>query len=377
MKRILSVESAIFVIAAIMQTVLAQSNFVVVDSARVSSVSFVATDTGFTGGGYRAAFTAARRATPTLMPYVLFGATYAERVVPEKIVIRFRSPLWISGVTRVAVAVDRGGTGDTAATSFGLYTYPSSSWQEFTFTLAGGGTTFNRLLISFSLVAGDSGSRVIFVDDIRLVTGTNTIMLDSGGIGTIPIPPVPELLSPAFFATGVAVPVIFQWNASPGANLYRLQVFDGGGNNVADTTTPNTTVQLGGLGAGKPYVWRVSALNLSGASAWSDTWAFTTAGVLTEVGSISVAPQRFYLGQNYPNPFNPATSINYNLPTSTTVRLAVYDALGREVSLLADGTQAAGNHTVSFDASRLPSGTYLYRITAGPYVATKRMILVK
>ena len=88
-------------------------------------------------------------------------------------------------------------------------------------------------------------------------------------------------------------------------------------------------------------------------------------------------PVHFALEQNYPNPFNPATTINYQLPTSSFVVLNVYDLLGREVRTLVNERQAPGNHSVMFDASSLSSGVYLYRLVAGTYHNTKKLLLLK
>lgn len=88
-------------------------------------------------------------------------------------------------------------------------------------------------------------------------------------------------------------------------------------------------------------------------------------------------PSSFQLDQNYPNPFNPTTTIRYALPQASQVRLAVYDVLGREVALLMDGLQAAGAHEVSFEATDLPSGVYLYRLEAAAFVEARTMLLAK
>jgi hypothetical protein len=88
-------------------------------------------------------------------------------------------------------------------------------------------------------------------------------------------------------------------------------------------------------------------------------------------------PVEFALGQNYPNPFNPATQLAFDLPEASNVRLAVFDVLGRQVALLADGAFEAGTHEVTFNAESMPSGVYLYRIEAGTYSATRRMMLLK
>jgi uncharacterized membrane protein len=93
-------------------------------------------------------------------------------------------------------------------------------------------------------------------------------------------------------------------------------------------------------------------------------------------GGASV-PNEFRLQQNYPNPFNPTTTVSYALPGPAEVMLTVYDVLGRQARVLALGPKPAGVHEVVFDATGLPSGIYFYRLQAGDYVETRRMVLVK
>jgi hypothetical protein len=91
----------------------------------------------------------------------------------------------------------------------------------------------------------------------------------------------------------------------------------------------------------------------------------------------SIVPTQFGLEQNYPNPFNPTTVISYQLSASSSVDLRVYDILGREVASLVHGMQVAGKYTVSFDASRLSSGMYIYRLVAGQFSVSRKMLLMK
>jgi hypothetical protein len=85
----------------------------------------------------------------------------------------------------------------------------------------------------------------------------------------------------------------------------------------------------------------------------------------------------FSLSQNYPNPFNPSTEIKYSIPKSGLVTLKVYNILGQEVATLVNQGQQSGSYTVNFDASRLASGIYMYRIQAGNFSQTKKMTLLK
>lgn len=88
-------------------------------------------------------------------------------------------------------------------------------------------------------------------------------------------------------------------------------------------------------------------------------------------------PVLYNLLQNYPNPFNPSTNIRFDLPKSNNVKLVVYDAIGREISVLIDSRYEAGSYELDFDGSRLTSGVYFYKLTAGEFTQTKKMILSK
>ncbi|MDR9418276.1 BspA family leucine-rich repeat surface protein [Gracilimonas sp.] len=109
-------------------------------------------------------------------------------------------------------------------------------------------------------------------------------------------------------------------------------------------------------------------------------WTITDGGKTTATNTENkndAIPEHFALEQNYPNPFNPSTTTKYAIPEVAEVRLAVYDLLGREVTALVKERQSAGVHTVSFDASSLSSGTYIYRIEAGDFTETRKLMLIK
>jgi hypothetical protein len=88
-------------------------------------------------------------------------------------------------------------------------------------------------------------------------------------------------------------------------------------------------------------------------------------------------PSVVELDQNYPNPFNPSTTINFAVPEQSTVKLVIYDMLGRKVAELLNEPKSPGRYSINFDASRLASGLYLYRLQVGSSVLTKKMTLIK
>jgi hypothetical protein len=112
-----------------------------------------------------------------------------------------------------------------------------------------------------------------------------------------------------------------------------------------------------------------------------DTYARFKATSETAVLSVErpdpAFPEVFRLDQNYPNPFNPTTLITWHLPAASAVTIAVYDVLGREVSVLMNARMPAGDHRVNWNAHGLSSGTYICHITAGSWSASRMMMLLK
>lgn len=90
-----------------------------------------------------------------------------------------------------------------------------------------------------------------------------------------------------------------------------------------------------------------------------------------------VVPISLSLSQNYPNPFNPATNIKFQIANRELVSLKVFDVLGREVAVLVSDARPAGAYTIRWDASSFPSGVYFYRLQAGAFIETKKMVVVK
>jgi photosystem II stability/assembly factor-like uncharacterized protein len=139
-----------------------------------------------------------------------------------------------------------------------------------------------------------------------------------------------------------------------------------------------------------PGYWGIfaplNAVSFSPVSSPLNGWAVGDTGMIlhyqrsgptaVEWGGITV-PGRWSLEQNYPNPFNPTTTIRYALPQQSHVTLSVYNVLGQEVVVLVNEVEQAGYRSVTFDGSKLSSGMYFYRIKAGDFVQTRKLILVK
>jgi hypothetical protein len=97
----------------------------------------------------------------------------------------------------------------------------------------------------------------------------------------------------------------------------------------------------------------------------------------SDVIEIEVIPDQYELSQNYPNPFNPSTTIRFSLPEATQVKINLFNMLGEQVATLAEAMYESGYHKITFNASSLPSGTYIYRLESGNFVQVKKMVLIK
>ena len=125
----------------------------------------------------------------------------------------------------------------------------------------------------------------------------------------------------------------------------------------------------GDVAAGTPITLVFDAIRIA--------TSYAQLATVTSVKPLDNQPNQFSLNQNYPNPFNPTTTINYTLKTTGMTRLTVYDVLGREVAVLVNGTQSQGSHTATFQADRLASGIYFYRLESSGSTMTKKMLLLK
>ena len=209
-------------------------------------------------------------------------------------------------------------------------------------------------------------------------------------------------------AGGVSVSRIAKWNGASwsalgsgtssdvedllvmGGNLYAGGVFTSAGGVPASRIAKWSGSSWSALGSG------VSNVVIALANIGTDLYAggfFGTAGgvsanniakyscsITTSVDDDrtgNVLPQQFQLKQNYPNPFNPTTQIVYELPSEEFVSLGVYNSLGQQVAVLVNGQRSAGAYTVTFQATDLPSGMYFYRLIAGEFQQTRKLLLLR
>jgi uncharacterized protein (DUF1501 family) len=107
------------------------------------------------------------------------------------------------------------------------------------------------------------------------------------------------------------------------------------------------------------------------------TSSVVASDAIAGIGSGGNLPTKYALEQNFPNPFNPSTVIRYDLPRASDVTIDVYNSAGEKIATLVDSPQSAGNHEVNFNGGTLASGVYFYRLRAGGYQETKKMLLVK
>jgi len=147
---------------------------------------------------------------------------------------------------------------------------------------------------------------------------------------------------------------------------------------IANSRSPNYSAILQGIPlASDTGRYNISVL-LNDGYGGADTLNYILrVEIATGIKPEESLPTEFVLFQNYPNPFNPNTTISWQSPVSSHQTLKVYDVLGNEVATLVDEYKPAGRYEIEFNASELPSGTYFYRLRAGAYINTKKLILLK
>lgn len=178
--------------------------------------------------------------------------------------------------------------------------------------------------------------------------------------------------------TSVVVIPLANVDSIPVLGTNRIAENDSGGVYLSTNNGTGWTTVDSGLTS--TYVWSLAVLgtNLFAGTAAGSVWQRPLSEMITGVeDQRKNLPTKFSLQQNYPNPFNPSTIISYLLPVNGFVNLKVYDVLGRRVETLVSERENAGSHAVTFNAANLPSGVYFYRLEAGAYHDTKKLLLLK
>jgi photosystem II stability/assembly factor-like uncharacterized protein len=149
----------------------------------------------------------------------------------------------------------------------------------------------------------------------------------------------------------------------------------GGAYSITDTAGAGSAEYFDSTAqSGTKYTYRIKGYTEDAVSEYSNEAEVTT---ITGVNENNVLPAVYALKQNYPNPFNPATTIKFALPVPAFVRLVIYNSLGEAVKTLVNDNRPAGFYTAVFDAKDLSSGMYIYRLEAGSYVSSAKMLLIK
>jgi hypothetical protein len=164
-------------------------------------------------------------------------------------------------------------------------------------------------------------------------------------------------------------------NLPAGANITRAR-----NQNVPGTMPPGSYLYVARIGDYPNDIWNQFNFGFAISTMGSGAWMNNDDNYGEEFGNTppgALIPTESGISEAYPNPFNPTTAISYQLPTSRFVNLTVYDVAGNKVAELVNGMRDAGTYQVTFDGSNLASGVYLYKLTAGEYTATSKMVLMK
>jgi hypothetical protein len=218
----------------------------------------------------------------------------------------------------------------------------------------------------YAMAAVDTAIVIATLKGIYVFDGDSTWLPRNNGL---PISDTTWLAS-CIFATSDSL--LFAYLSSTSATVYSKQIY-------ATSDVGKTWIQVNdSVFSGAS----VTAMATTGKYLFAGTqmggWRIPIADVITSVrDNRPHVPSQYILYQNYPNPFNPTTVIAYSLPAPAAVTLKVYDLLGREIKTLVNERQNAGQHSMTFDGSNYPSGVYFYRLQAGTYSQTKKLIELK
>ncbi len=218
-------------------------------------------------------------------------------------------------------------------------------------------------------------NKIFFVDSLRgWVVGEHGVILHTSNGGIIPV----ELIS--FTAEVIQDGVMLNWTTATETNNQGFEV------QRSEVKSQNSEWEAIGFVAGNGNTTETKSYSFIDKDVYFDHYNYRLKQIdfdgtfnYSEIIEVKVdfTPKKFILEQNYPNPFNSSTIIKYSLPEATSVSITVYDILGTEVKVLVNEKKEPGNYEINFDAVDLPSGVYIYTLTSGGFVDTKKLILLK
>jgi hypothetical protein len=175
--------------------------------------------------------------------------------------------------------------------------------------------------------------------------------------------------------------IVVRWQSADGTNgsgvgsttVYQSE--DGGTFTAVGTTNADSLVVSVDGGSHRYSYYALATDNVGNME--SVRPLVVTTDIVNDISTASSVPLEFSLSQNYPNPFNPTTQIVFSLSAPVRATLKIYDMLGREIATLIDEQKNPGRYTVRWDASRVASGVYFYRLIAGDFVQTRRLSFIK
>ncbi|MBC8043993.1 MAG: T9SS type A sorting domain-containing protein [Rhizobacter sp.] len=223
----------------------------------------------------------------------------------------------------------------------------------------------------------ENTDQIVFdVDNINLIDGYYTI--GTTNLADSPLPVELTLFNISLKDGGV----LAQWTTASETNnagfiLERSETRSGGYEEVASYRTSDALKGLGNSATGKNYQVTDAAKLDAGKTYFYKLKDVSLSGTVTEYEPKSVVALQYALDQNYPNPFNPTTTIRYALRKDGQTTLTIYNVLGQKVAVPVDENQKAGSYQLAFNAARLSSGLYFYRLQSGTFTATKKMLIVK
>lgn len=286
------------------------------------------------------------------------------------------APLLISPVdnaTGVAITTTLSWSASTGAATYRVQVSTSQTFANTVFD--------DSTVTAATVIIGSLGNNTTYYWRVNAKNAGGTSPFSTAfSFSTIVAPPAtPTLAAPADSTINLPLNTTVSWIAVTGATAYHLQVSTSSsftGNVVDDTTITSLTKAIGPLSLASTYYWRVRAKNAGGFGAFSLVRSFKTIRTTAVEQLSNGIPTEYSLSQNYPNPFNPSTTIQFSLPKGSQVSLKVFDLLGKEVAMLVSQELGPGYFLVRWQAD-VPSGTYIYRLQAGEFVETKKMILLR